>query len=1050
MCLYLPRWVRAQTKTGFVAMLICLFIAPTARSGEPCLVGWTASNEPAPRYAHASTYDPIRNVIVLFGGTTEAEGAPLGDTWEFDGSRWRFVAADGPAPRFGHAMAFDAGFGKVVLVGGQTAGGPQRDVWAYDGEWTRLADGPFAARRDHAMAYDSIRGRLVLFGGANDSATWLFDGSDWTSYTQNSPGTRNDAAMAFDPVRGRIVLYGSSQFGELPGRVHEWDGTGWSRTDATGPTEPRGGCALAFDPARGRFVLFGGRLGTTSTLFRETWGWNGTAWDLISSVGPTARWKAQLVQHPNSGLVLLGGQVSVSQPTGSARMDGWQLGTVGWRSTTATPEARLSPQLALDEARNQIVLFGGFDQTPPNSLNDETWVRNNGEWRPVSVGGPSGRRDGALAYNPTTQSVFMVGGSGSGNVATETWSWNGQNWTLLTSAGPSMPVGHALVFDSIANQMLLLATSQPVRYWSGTEWLVMNQNTTPPTSVANAFLDRARDRVVIASQSGMFEWSGFARTRIGDGIPAIRPTRCLAYDDARGVAVVWNGSCGSSPCPTWEWNGQTWTSVSGGGPRASDQFALAFDASVGRVTMFGGRASSGQFLSDTLEWDGNTWRNSVSGPTPRVDHAIALDRRRGELVMQGGRFSNSPTAATNETWLYDGVVWRQHMTSNVAFEPRYDASLVYDEARDVVVLVNGRGAGGNFLRQVWEWDGSDWTQRWNGSTFGPPGTSQPTVFYDPIRRRIVQHFGLMYMWDGTQWSSQPVTGDLPPPDALVTVDTHRGVHVAYWQSGAIYELLGTHWTRVIPQQTQPAPTFLLPGFSFHYDSSRRVCVLYGREGSTPPSGVQQAWEWDGAQWSRRVDAVLPPIRTGHAAAFDGRNGSLLIHGGSSDNQVVTPFGDLWSLGAHDDLEITAEPQNAEVGVAADVEFSVLAAASSPITYRWRLNGGPLENGGLYEGVETSTLRVNAVTGFAEGTYDCVVTNGCRELTTLAARLEVTGTCVGDVTLDGLVNLSDLGAVLSGFGRANLPPGMPTDVDGDGAITLSDLAFVLQHFGTSCD
>ena len=37
-------------------------------------------------------YDPDRDVWLLFGGF-DADGTPLADTWEFDGTSWRCIDA---------------------------------------------------------------------------------------------------------------------------------------------------------------------------------------------------------------------------------------------------------------------------------------------------------------------------------------------------------------------------------------------------------------------------------------------------------------------------------------------------------------------------------------------------------------------------------------------------------------------------------------------------------------------------------------------------------------------------------------------------------------------------------------------------------------------------------------------------------------------------------------------------------------------------------------------------------------------------------------------
>ena len=55
---------------------------------------------------------------------------------------------------------------------------------------------------------------------------------------------------------------------------------------------------------------------------------------------------------------------------------------------------------------------------------------------------------------------------------------------------------------------------------------------------------------------------------------------------------------------------------------------------------------------------------------------------------------------------------------------------------------------------------------------------------------------------------------------------------------------------------------------------------------------------------------------------------------------------------------------------------------------------------------------------------------------------------GDINFDCHVDLSDLGTVLSNFGRTDATP-FDGDFDGDGDVDLSDLGVILSAFGTSC-
>ena len=63
------------------------------------------------------------------------------------------------------------------------------------------------------------------------------------------------------------------------------------------------------------------------------------------------------------------------------------------------------------------------------------------------------------------------------------------------------------------------------------------------------------------------------------------------------------------------------------------------------------------------------------------------------------------------------------------------------------------------------------------------------------------------------------------------------------------------------------------------------------------------------------------------------------------------------------------------------------------------------------------------------------------------RLICANACPGDANGDGVVDFTDLGAVLAAFGESG--DGLPGDLNGDGVVDFADLGLVLAAFGQSC-
>jgi hypothetical protein len=150
--------------------------------------------------------------VVLFGGSSASQSAPLEDTWIWDGSAWTEACAGPPcstrhpAPRSDHVMAYDERRQRIVLFGGESAPwSPTSDVWEWDGgAWTQVpAEGP-SARIGSAVVYDGTRGRLVLFGGTDDASYRpALYGDTWELHLRGegcASGAECDSAYCVDGV----------------------------------------------------------------------------------------------------------------------------------------------------------------------------------------------------------------------------------------------------------------------------------------------------------------------------------------------------------------------------------------------------------------------------------------------------------------------------------------------------------------------------------------------------------------------------------------------------------------------------------------------------------------------------------------------------------------------------------------------------------------------------------------------------------------------------------------------------------------------------------
>ncbi|GAC1592489.1 MAG: hypothetical protein NVS3B21_12190 [Acidimicrobiales bacterium] len=273
---------------------------------------WTAQNpptRPAPRTGAAMAFDAATHQTVMFGGFVDSN-LPSNpgtyntyETWTWDGATWTQHSPANYPPRRAYAsMAYDPVRGVVVLFGGADANS-YNDTWTWDGtNWTQQhpASAP-SPRGGASMAWDSAINKIVLFGGDDvlngySSDTWVWDGTTWGQATITGPSYRQNAAMADDPIDAGVMLFGGSNGTDL-GDTWVLGANGWSSPPNLNPTpSPRNTAAMAYDANVGGDFLFGGIAGNTTP--GDTWLWTGApssgtpsapppSGPTVSSVSPT-------------------------------------------------------------------------------------------------------------------------------------------------------------------------------------------------------------------------------------------------------------------------------------------------------------------------------------------------------------------------------------------------------------------------------------------------------------------------------------------------------------------------------------------------------------------------------------------------------------------------------------------------------------------------------------------------------------------------------------------------------------------------------------------
>lgn len=265
----------------------------------------------------------------------------------------------------------------------------------------------------------------------------------------------------------------------------------------------------------------------------------------------------------------------------------------------------------------------------------------------------------------------------------------------------------------------------------------------------------------------------------------------MTFDAATGKSVMYGGYAGPFPIrDTWEWDSGPgiWTERKVSPPGVFDMAGAAYDSTRGRMLLFGGESFPTAGASRELwEWNGRltSWTNLTPTPIPanwpsaRIAPSAAYDPARRRLVVHGG---DMPADRTWE-WDPEGGAWfNRSVTPSPGVWP--GPAFAWDERRGRGVLLIGvpvvdGGADGNFVPELWEWDGAagQWSRRERqGGAPWPRARSSARMVFDPTVGRVLLFGGIvrqglplddLWEWDGAEgrWTALEASAPSARPPA---------------------------------------------------------------------------------------------------------------------------------------------------------------------------------------------------------------------------------------------------------------------------------------------
>ncbi len=219
-----------------------------------------------PRSGLGAVYDPVRDRVIVFGGSN---GAYLNDTWIVQLSPTLTVTpaavTGAPPPARDHfAAIYDPLRDRIVIDGGEN-GSSFGDDWVLNLSpslsWSPITPAPGPApgpRSSHGVIYDPSGDRMLVFGGGGVWALSLGGSPTWTPLSPSgTSGLRS--GVVFDPNRQRALLFGSVSDNDLFELRLGAQPLAWHQLSPSGTAPGRRFYhVVAFDAVHDRMLVSGG------------------------------------------------------------------------------------------------------------------------------------------------------------------------------------------------------------------------------------------------------------------------------------------------------------------------------------------------------------------------------------------------------------------------------------------------------------------------------------------------------------------------------------------------------------------------------------------------------------------------------------------------------------------------------------------------------------------------------------------------------------------------------------------------------------------------
>lgn len=702
-----------------------------------------------------------------------------------------------------------------------------------------------------------------------------------------------------------------------------------------------------------------------------------------------------------------------------ARWDGHSWSALG--SGVTGSQGRVFAMEVFDDGSGPaLYVVGSFTDTGGVGARDiARW--NGVEWSPVGGGVDtlSGTVRAIQAFGPElviAGGFDRVGGVQAWGVA----SWNGAAWRSLNPVfsltgyrslevfddgnGPALYVGGT--FDSVSG-----VPAQNIARWDGQQWSSVGAGLARPVQVLHTHDDGTGpalyaggvSRVGFPPLDALAKWDGVEWSFDEPVVQSNDPVSGLASfhveGDSRPSLLVSGrfSAGGMQTSGAARWDGERWSIMGDGLNGQVSALAFFTPQPGGQPSLYVSGAFSAVNDAPTgrlLRWDGASWHTLDLAPLQSASLLYATTLGDAPALAIAGFAAPGSTPPVAGIALWDGKtlstlgggVWRTRSAG-----PGSVQAIAEQDNRDGPALVIGGtfdtvgGPGGIPANAIATWDGAEWRSLGSGLRITEPDLETNGV----VRATAVFDDGSgPAIYVSGQYTH---AGEVPAPARIARWDGHD------WS--VVGDAVGIA-TALVVHDDGTGPALYAGG-------------TVAAHGEKPGRGVIR---WNGQSWDAVGGGIDDPgigtqVRALHVA--DTPSGKVLVVAGTFESVGGVPARNLayWD-GA------SWRPLIQEAPVPTD---TVLALAS--------MLNAPRDLRGLFVGGNFRRLIPSRDEYIARFVW-------CDQ-----------GSCPGDATGDGLVDMKDLNAVLSTYAQSG--DSLAGDVTGDGVVNFLDLNEVLANFGSDC-